>query len=86
VSIPLRYRLNGRTVAQEETASLTDWHLQLPRHAVLLAEGLPAESYLDTGNNSFFAMAACRAHDEGDAASGLFRTLGGTSRRRKWTC
>ena len=27
-------------------------------HAILLAEGLPAESYLDTGNRAFFADAA----------------------------
>jgi hypothetical protein len=28
---------------------VTWWHVELPRHAVLLAEGLPCESFLDTG-------------------------------------
>ena len=31
------------------------WHVELPRHDVLLAEGLPCETYLDTGNRSSFA-------------------------------
>jgi hypothetical protein len=30
------------------------WHVELPRHDVLLAEGLPCESYLDTGNRANF--------------------------------
>lgn len=35
-------------------ASVTYFHVELARHAVLLAEGLPAESYLDTGDRSDF--------------------------------
>jgi hypothetical protein len=34
---------------------VTYWHVELPAHAVILAEGLPAESYLDTGNRQAFA-------------------------------
>ena len=33
------------------------FHVELDAHAILLAEGLPAESYLDTGNHGFFANA-----------------------------
>ena len=55
VLIPVRYLLNGATVRQEDVADVTYWHVELPRHAVLLAEGLPAESYLDTGNRHAFA-------------------------------
>ena len=29
--------------------------MELDQHAILLAEGLPAESYIDTGNSGFFA-------------------------------
>jgi hypothetical protein len=38
----------------------------LPRHAVILAEGLPAESYLDTGNRAAFSNGgdAIAAHPE----------------------
>jgi hypothetical protein len=34
---------------------VTYYHVKLPRHAVILAEGLPAESYLDAGDRSNFA-------------------------------
>ena len=50
-----RQLVNGMTVTQEfETSSVTYYHIELARHAILLAEGLPAESYLDTGNRSLF--------------------------------
>ncbi len=53
--IPVRYLVNGRTIAQVPRAAVTYWHVELPRHGILLAEGLPCESYLDTGNRSAFA-------------------------------
>ncbi len=34
---------------------MTYYHVELPAHGVLLAEGLPAESYLDTGDRTNFA-------------------------------
>jgi hypothetical protein len=55
VLIPVRYLLNGATVRQERRRSVTYWHVELPRHSVLLAEGLPCESYLDSGNRCAFA-------------------------------
>ncbi len=48
--IPVRYLLNGATIVQEEWSEVRYFHVELERHAVLLAEGMPAESYLDTGN------------------------------------
>lgn len=53
--IPVRYLENGITVARAPVESVTYFHVELDRHDVLLAEGLPAESYLDTGNRSDFA-------------------------------
>jgi hypothetical protein len=53
--IPVRYLVNGATVTQEMPDFVTYHHVELDRHDVLLAEGLPAESYLDTGNRSAFA-------------------------------
>jgi hypothetical protein len=54
VLIPIRYLLNGATVRQENVAAVTYWHVELAEHSVLLAEGMPAESYLDTGNRGAF--------------------------------
>jgi hypothetical protein len=40
--------------------SVTYFHIQLAEHAVILAEGLPVENYLDTGDRSSFADAAVK--------------------------
>ena len=66
VLIPVRYLLNGATVVQQPAQRVTYWHVELPAHDVLLAEGLPAESYLDTGNRTAFANggAAVMAHPD----------------------
>ena len=51
-----RQLLNGNTIHQErDNRAVHYYHVELEQHAVLLAEGLPAESYLDTGNKGFFA-------------------------------
>jgi hypothetical protein len=55
VLIPIRYLVNGATVTQEPADVITYWHVELAGHDAVLAEGLPAESYLDTGNRSGFA-------------------------------
>jgi hypothetical protein len=55
VLIPVKYLVNGTTIAQRAVASVTYFHIELPEHAVILAEGLPAESYLDTGDRRDFA-------------------------------
>ncbi|HTI79541.1 MAG TPA: Hint domain-containing protein, partial [Acetobacteraceae bacterium] len=35
--------------------SVTYYHVALDHHSILIAEGLPAESYINTGNGSLFA-------------------------------
>ena len=51
-----RQLVNGATIRQETDWTAVDYyHVELDRHAILLAEGLPAESYIDTGNSGFFA-------------------------------
>ena len=55
VLIPVRYLINGASVVQEDWhGRVAYYHVELDRHDVLLAEGLPAESYLDTGNRDAF--------------------------------
>ena len=51
-----RQLVNGTTIRQELDWTAVDYyHVELNQHAILLAEGLPAESYIDTGNSGFFA-------------------------------
>jgi hypothetical protein len=52
--VPVRFLVNGATITQERVAKVTYWHVELASHDVLLANGLPAESYLDTGNRGLF--------------------------------
>jgi autotransporter passenger strand-loop-strand repeat protein len=47
--------VNGSTIYQEQNcAHVTYHHIELESHDILLAEGLPAESFLDTGNREMF--------------------------------
>jgi hypothetical protein len=55
VLIPARFLVNGTSIRQVSVAEITYYHVELPRHDVLFAEGLPAESYLDIGDRSNFA-------------------------------
>ena len=55
VLVPARLLVNGATITQEtDLRAVQYFHIELDRHAILLAEGLPAESYLDTGNRALF--------------------------------
>ena len=57
VLIPIKYLINGTTIAQMPTREVVYYHIELDRHDVLLAEGLPAESDLDIGNRMRLANA-----------------------------
>jgi autotransporter passenger strand-loop-strand repeat protein len=53
--VPIRQLINGVSIVQLAADSVTYFHIELETHDVLLAEGLPAESYLDGGNRNDFA-------------------------------
>jgi hypothetical protein len=55
ILIRARDLLNGATIVQEEVDEVAYHHIELDIHDVLLADGLPVESFLDTGNRGAFA-------------------------------
>jgi hypothetical protein len=55
VFIPVGYLINGATIAQIEVDEISYWHVELDSHDILLANNLPAESYMAMGNRGFFA-------------------------------
>jgi hypothetical protein len=56
VLIPVGKLLNGTTITRADDFDVVQYfHIELPRHAVLYAEGAPTESFLDTGNRNMFA-------------------------------
>ncbi len=54
--IPARMLVNGASIVHERSlARYSVHHIECERHSILLAEGLTAESYLDTGDRDGFA-------------------------------
>jgi len=54
VLVPVKHLIDGEWIVQVRMDVVTYYHVELARHDVLLAEGLPAESYLDTGGRASF--------------------------------
>ena len=80
VLIPVHCLLDGISIAQEQAEIVVYWHVELARHDVLLAEGLPCESFLDTGNRAAFGGVGpvvqlhpdfCQRSWDGDACAPL---------------
>jgi hypothetical protein len=58
VLIPVKHLLNGGAITQLPVDGVTYYHIELSHHAVILAEGLPVETYRDTGDRHAFANAS----------------------------
>jgi hypothetical protein len=76
VLIPVKFLCNGRTIVQVPADRVTYYHIELPRHDVVFAEGLPTESYLDTGNRSSFANSGGSVALHPDFASRVWDSKG----------
>jgi hypothetical protein len=74
--VPVRHLINGVSIVQETRERITYWHVELDRHDVILAEGLPCESYLDTGNRGAFENADGPVQMTPDFARGVWAAEG----------
>jgi hypothetical protein len=53
--IPARLLVNHRSITLDDSKMVvTYYHIELDQHDIVLAEGAPSESYLDTGNRDTF--------------------------------
>jgi len=68
VLIPIRFLVNEQTIRQIDMASVSYFHIELERHEVVLAEGLPVETYLETGGRDAFANGGGAMHVHPDFA------------------
>jgi hypothetical protein len=75
VLIPVKHLINGGTIRQLAVSTVAYYHVELPQHAVILAEGLPAESYLDSGDRGAFV--------DSDGAMPLHPVWGGETHDRQ---
>lgn len=56
--VPAMMLVNGQTIIQQfERRSFEYFHVELEQFDIILAEGVPAESYVDMGNRSMFQNA-----------------------------
>jgi autotransporter passenger strand-loop-strand repeat protein len=55
VLIPVKYLINTTSIAQMKVPEVMYYHVELAVHDILISEGLPTESYLDTGDRSNFS-------------------------------
>ena len=58
VLVPAGLLVNGETIVRQDVETVEYFHVELPTHDVLIAEGAAAESYFDSGNRSTFANAS----------------------------
>ena len=72
--IPVRALVNGGSIVQLRSADRVEYfHLELDSHDVILAEGLPAESYVDDGNRGMFQNAGDHpAGPDADPAAAVY--------------
>jgi collagen type I alpha len=76
VLVPVHLLINTRSIEQVPAASVTYYHIALPEHGVVLAHGLPAESYLDIGDR--------REFDNGGGVTALFANFSSETTPRAW--
>jgi hypothetical protein len=76
VLIPIRHLINGSTITQVPMDRITYFHVELPRHDVLLAQGLPAESFLDVKDGSDYANGAGVIRLCVDVSAGMWEAFG----------
>jgi hypothetical protein len=50
VLIPALHLVNGATITRHHDAAVTYYHLELDRHDIILAEAMPAETFIENGN------------------------------------
>jgi hypothetical protein len=67
VLVPASNLINGATIAQVDVEEISYWHVELDSHDILIANNLPAESYMEMANRGFFdeAGATLDAFEQG---------------------
>ena len=79
--IPIKRLVNHASITRHPVDQVTWYHVELPAHDLLFAEGLAAESYLDTGNRGNFANGGSAIAMHAD-----FATIPADHRREQGSC
>jgi len=76
VLVPARLLVNGTSIASVPRDEITYYHIELPEHAIIRAEGLDVESYLDSGDRANFGNGGRVVRMIPDFMSRLWETEG----------
>ena len=76
VLIPIRHLINAVSIVQVPVDRVSYCHIELPRHDVVLAQGLPAESFLDMNDGSNYAKTAGPVRLYPDFSARMWETFG----------
>jgi hypothetical protein len=76
VLIPIRHLINGSTIVQVAVEQVTYYHIELPRHDVVLVQGLAAESFLDVKDGSDYARSGGPVRLRVDVSAGAWEAFG----------
>jgi len=76
VLVPARLLVNGSSIASVPRDEITYYHIELPEHAIIRAEGLDVESYLDSGDRANFGNGGRVVRMIPDFMSRLWETEG----------
>jgi hypothetical protein len=76
VLIPVKHLINGSTIARVPIDQVTYYHIELPRHDVVLAEGLPAESFLEMKDRANYATGSAPVRLSPDFTSRMWEAFG----------
>jgi hypothetical protein len=74
--IPANLLINHGSIAQVPVEQIAYYHIELTTHAIILAEGVQAESYLNTDDRGTFAECHPTARRSADFVSHLWEAAG----------
>ncbi len=76
ILIPVNLLINHQSIAQIPVGHIAYYHIELPTHAIILAEGVEAESYLNTDERGTFAARHPSARRSADFVAHLWEAAG----------
>jgi hypothetical protein len=76
VLIPIRHLVNASIITQVPVDQVVYYHIELPRHDVVLAQGLPVESFLAVKDASDYANGAGPVRLRVDVSAGMWEAFG----------
>jgi len=76
VLIPVKHLVNGRSIVQVPMGRVRYCHIELPQHDIVLAQGLPAESFLKMKDGTNYAQGSAQIRPCPDHSARMWEAFG----------